>query len=100
MTDFSNPDDYYWKPINLTNFLNKILELDITNINPLDKRGEENGVKWHVWYSNGWHVEAEKDGVTKSTIWVGYEPRLGVDISDSQKIEETLEKYITKFEEQ
>lgn len=42
----------------------------------------------------------KKNGVTKSTSWPGYEPRLCVDISDSQKIEETLEKYITNFKNQ
>lgn len=94
MTDFSNPEDYSWQPMDLA--MAEHEEHD----NPLDKRGEENGVQWHVWYENGWNVEAEKDGVTKSTSWVGYEPRLGVDVSDSQQIEEILEKYITKFEEQ
>jgi hypothetical protein len=95
---FANPKDYSWKPLDLTNFLKMTLEQSCSN--PFDKRGEENGVKWHVWYENGWNVEAEKNGVTKSTSWPGYEPRLGVDISDSQKIEETLEKYITNFKDQ
>lgn len=99
MTDFSSSEDYSWQPLDLTNFFKMILENE-THDRLFDKRGEENGVKWHVWYENGWNVEAEKDSATKSTSWLGYEPRLGVDISDSQKIEETLEKYITNFEEQ
>lgn len=99
MTDFSKPEDYSWQPLDLTNFFKMILENE-THERPFDKLGEENGVKWHVWYENGWNVEAEKNGVAKSTSWFGYEPRLGVDISDSQKIEETLEKYITNFKEQ
>jgi hypothetical protein len=99
MTDFSKIEDYSWQALDLTNFFKMILENE-TNDNQLDKRGEENGVKWHVWYENGWNVEAEKNGVTKSTSWLGYEPRFGVDISDSQKIEETLENYISNFEEQ
>lgn len=99
MTDFSKPEDYSWQPLDLTNFFKMILENE-TNDRLFEKRGEENGVKWHVWYENGWNVEAEKDGVTKSTSWLGYEPRLGVDVSDSQKIEKTLENYISKFEKQ
>ena len=94
-----SPEDYSWQPIVLTNFAKMLAEYKEDD-NPLDKLGEENGVKWHVWYENGWNVEAEKDGVTKSTSWLGYEPRLGVDVSDSQKIEETLENYISNFEKQ
>lgn len=99
MTDFSKPEDYSWQPLDLTNFFKMLAEHEEDD-KPFGKRGEENGVKWHVWYENGWNVEAEKNGVIKSTSWLGYEPRLGVDISDSQKIEETLEKYITNFKEQ
>jgi hypothetical protein len=98
MSYFSNPEDYSWQPLDLTKFVKMILENEMHD-SPLNKRGEENGVRWHVWYTNGWNVEAEKDGVAKSTSWAGYEPRLGVDISDSQKIEETLKKYISNFEE-
>lgn len=90
MSNFSNPNDYYWKPIYFD--LTELLNFTTKNTNLYDYNREKNGVKWHVWYDNGWHVEVEKNGVTKATSWVGYEPRLGVDVSDTQQIEETLEK--------
>ena len=99
MSYFSNPENYSWQPLDLTNFFKMVLG-NKSSDNPLNKRGEENGVRWHVWYENGWNVEAEKNGVAKSTSWFGYEPRLGVDYSDNRKIEETLVNYISNFEEQ
>lgn len=83
---------------------NKKIDLSVFHNHRKEKRqhwdeGSENGNKWFVDFKSEimqWVVTVEKyDGtILREQFSCYHEPRFGVDILDSHKIEEILEKFL------
>jgi hypothetical protein len=66
----------------------------------LKQEGEEDGIKWVVDWINGWDITVTKGDLVEHENIGGYEPRCGVDVLDLNRIEETLDKLITKLKKE